>query len=65
MVPMPRGKKRKVVVGRSAEGNNNIVFQMYINNHRENAGKLKEIKKYDKVLRKRVTIKFKDEKHSS
>ncbi len=61
---MPRGKKRKVVVGRSTEGNN-IVFQMYINNHRLNAGKLKEIKKYDPKTRTRVTIKFKDEKHSS
>jgi ribosomal protein L33 len=61
---MPRGKKRKVVVGRSVEGNN-IVFQMYINNHRENATKLKTIKKYCPKARKRVEIKFKDEKHSS
>lgn len=66
---MPRGVKKKAFVGRSTgdDTQGNIVQQMYINNHRINLEKFKggEFKKYDKVTRKRVVIKLKEEKHSS
>lgn len=66
---MPRGQKKKAFVGRSTgdDTKGNIVLQMYVNNHRINLEKFKngEMKKYDKVTRKRVVIKLKEEKHSS
>jgi hypothetical protein len=63
---MPRRGKAKVFVARATgEGtHNNVVGHLYINNHRENKGKLLTIKKYDKRTRTRVEIKLKEEKHS-
>lgn len=61
---MPRGKKRKVVVIRSKDGNN-IIGQMYVNNHRQNMDGMKTRRKYDPKTRQHVEIKLKEEKHSS
>lgn len=60
---MPRGKKKKAYVVRSAEGNN-ILGHMYVNSYRDNLEKIKPRKKYDPKLRKHVEIKLKEEKHS-
>lgn len=60
---MPRGQKKKAVVVRAPDGH--IIGHMYINNHRQNTAKVKTFTKYDSKTRTRVSVKIKDEKHSS